>query len=64
MNHSLSSFRPHVISRAPSNDILVIRATSREQLVLLLVPAMLEGFFFGEFLRPSSISSLLRQRDA
>ncbi|KAH9970962.1 hypothetical protein BGW80DRAFT_1460868 [Lactifluus volemus] len=46
MNHSPSSFRPHVISRAPSNDI-VIRATSREQFVLLLVPAMLEGFFFG-----------------
>ncbi|KAH9954817.1 hypothetical protein BGW80DRAFT_1467538 [Lactifluus volemus] len=46
MNHSPSSFRPHVISRAPSNDI-VIKATSRDRLMLLLVPAMSETFFFG-----------------
>ncbi|KAH9972423.1 hypothetical protein BGW80DRAFT_372330 [Lactifluus volemus] len=46
MNHSPSSFRSHVISRAPSND-LVIKTTSRELFMLHLVSAMCEGFLFG-----------------
>ncbi|KAH9980369.1 hypothetical protein BGW80DRAFT_496941 [Lactifluus volemus] len=43
MNHS---FLSHVISRGPSNDI-AINGTIRERLMLQLVSAMCEGFFFG-----------------
>ncbi|KAH9980371.1 hypothetical protein BGW80DRAFT_1556939 [Lactifluus volemus] len=46
MNHSPSSFLSHGISRAPSNDV-VMKLTLQEFLMLQVVTATIEGFFFG-----------------
>ncbi|KAH9980364.1 hypothetical protein BGW80DRAFT_1442298 [Lactifluus volemus] len=62
MNHSPSSFRPHVISRAPGNDLLVIKDKTEDLLITVIVPAMSETFFFGLYTALFAFSTFITLR--